>query len=76
MPGPYLELWLIAFMLFIFEILVALAMEREDSFLNFLLAILAYFTYTKLWALVVGRSFFEDFIQRRKKNLGKNRAFS
>lgn len=75
LPGPYLELWIIAFMLFIFEILVALAMEKEDSLLNFGLAILAYFTYTKLWALVVLRSFFEDFIQRRKKIWIKTERF-
>jgi len=67
LPGPYFELWILAFCLFVLEILVALAMEKEDSWLNFFLAFLAYFTYTKLWALVVLRSFFEDFVRRREK---------
>lgn len=67
LPGPYFELWILAFSLFVLEILVALAMEKEDSWLNFLLALLAYFTYTKLWALVVLRSFFEDFVRRNEK---------
>jgi len=67
LPGPYFELWILAFSLFVLEILVALAMEKEDSWLNFFLALLAYFTYTKLWALVVLRSFFEDFIRRKEK---------
>lgn len=75
LPGPYLELWLIAFWLFLFEVLVALAIEREDTFLNFLLSIVAYFTYTKLWALVVLRSFFEDFVQRREKIWLKTERF-
>ncbi|MCX7972990.1 MAG: glycosyltransferase [Candidatus Aminicenantes bacterium] len=75
LPGPYLELWFIAFWLFLFEILVALAIEKEDSFFNFLLAILAYFTYTKLWAFVVLRSFFEDFICRREKIWVKTERF-
>lgn len=60
LPGPYLELWVLAFFLFLLEIMVALSMEKEDTLSNFWLSLLAYFTYTKLWALVVVRSFYED----------------
>jgi len=75
LPGPYLELWVLAVALFILEILLALALEKEDSLVNLGLACLAYLTYTKLWALVVLRSFFEDFVRRRERVWVKTERF-
>jgi len=75
LPGPYLELWVLAIALFILEILLALALEKEDSLANLGLAWLAYLTYTKLWALVVLRSFFEDFVRRRERVWVKTERF-
>ncbi len=75
LPGPYLELWVLAIFLFVLEVLVALALEKEDSLMNFGLAWLAYFSYTKLWAVVVLRSFYEDFIRRKERAWDKTERF-
>lgn len=75
LPGPYLELWGLAFFLFILEIMVALSIEREDTLSNFGLSLLGYLTYTKLWALVVIRSFYEDIRRPRKRIWLKTERF-
>jgi cellulose synthase/poly-beta-1,6-N-acetylglucosamine synthase-like glycosyltransferase len=43
-PGPYSEVWVFAFMLFILELVIALSREKEDSPLNILLIAISYFT--------------------------------
>jgi cellulose synthase/poly-beta-1,6-N-acetylglucosamine synthase-like glycosyltransferase len=65
--GPYRELWALAFLLFILEILVALSFEGEDSLLSLAVAVLAYLAYTKLWAFVVLRGFYEESIAGKKR---------
>lgn len=54
-------LWVLAFLLFITEIMITLSIERtEMTFKNFLLIMLMYFTYTQLWiALVIYSLFLE-----------------
>jgi len=74
--GPYRELWGLAFLLFILEIIIALSFEKEDSFSSVLLTIFAYFTYTKLWAFVVLRSFYQEFIQKREIIWDKTERFN
>jgi cellulose synthase/poly-beta-1,6-N-acetylglucosamine synthase-like glycosyltransferase len=65
--GPYFELWILAFFLFVLELLIALSLEREDSFGSLLIIVLAYLTYTKLWIFVVLKSFFQEFFQKRER---------
>ncbi len=65
--GPYFELWILAFFLFVLELLIALSLEREDSLGSLLIIVLAYFTYTKLWIFVVLKSIFQEFFQKRER---------
>jgi len=74
--GPYLELWLLAFLLFILEVMIALSFEREDSSLNFLATVLAYFTYTKLWVFIVLKSLYHDLVQKKKRSWVKTERFA
>jgi cellulose synthase/poly-beta-1,6-N-acetylglucosamine synthase-like glycosyltransferase len=65
-PGPYTEVWLFAYFLFILEIVIALSREKEDSPLNILLIAASYFTYCQLWILVVLKAAYEDFVLKRE----------
>ena len=75
--GPYAELWLLAFMLFVLEIAIALSREKdEDSLTNLLLVVAAYFTYCQLWIPVVVVAFVDDVILRRKRVWAKTERFA
>lgn len=74
--GPYLQLWALAFLLYVLEVMIALAYEREDTPLNFLVTLLAYFTYTKLWAFIVLRGLWHDLVLRRERTWAKTERFS
>lgn len=74
--GPYFELWLLAFLLYVLEVMIALAYEREDTPLNFLATLLAYFTYTKLWAFVVLSALFQDLVLRKRRSWDKTERFA
>jgi cellulose synthase/poly-beta-1,6-N-acetylglucosamine synthase-like glycosyltransferase len=75
--GPYSEVWLLAFALFVLEVTIALSRERdEDSFTNLLLVVVAYFTYCQLWIAVVVRAFFDDVVLRRKRVWAKTERFA
>jgi hypothetical protein len=65
--GPFLEVWITAYMLFVSEIVLTLSREpNEDSPLNVLCVILMYFTYCQLWLIVVASAFIKDFIKKEK----------
>ena len=74
--GPYFELWVLAFLLYTLEVMIALSFEREDSPGNFLATVLAYFTYTKLWVFVVLKSLYHDLVQRKKRSWAKTERFA
>src|SRR5690606_27254314 len=58
LPGPFLLVWLLAYVLFVIEILVALAIEKTElTFRNFVIVLLMYLSYSQLWLLLVFRSF-------------------
>lgn len=65
-PGPYNEVWVFAYLLFILEIVIALSHEKEDSPFNILLIFVSYFTYCQLWILVVLKGAYDDFVLRRE----------
>lgn len=73
--GPYKELWALAFLLFLLEILIALSYEKEDSLISFGVSILAYLVYTKLWIFVVLRSLVEEYFIRKKRIWMKTERF-
>jgi cellulose synthase/poly-beta-1,6-N-acetylglucosamine synthase-like glycosyltransferase len=65
--GPFLEVWIAAYMLFVSEIVLMLSMEYgEDNISNIFYAILMYFTYCQLWLVVVVSAFIKDFIKKEK----------
>ena len=75
LPGPYTTVWLLAVVLFIFEIILVLSYEGEDTVKNFLLALLMYFTYCQFWIYVVGRAIYLDYIRREKRTWSKTVRF-
>lgn len=75
-PGPYSEVWIFAYVLFILELVIALSREREDSPLNIFLIALAYFTYCQLWILVVLKAAYEDYILKREHVWVKTQRFA
>jgi cellulose synthase/poly-beta-1,6-N-acetylglucosamine synthase-like glycosyltransferase len=75
LPGPYNEVWIFAYLLFILEIVIALTWEREDTPLNILLIALSYFTYCQLWIFVVLKGAYDDFILRREHHWVKTQRF-
>ena len=64
-PGPYSEVWLFAYLLFIMEVMIAVSHEREDSFVNGILTVLSYFTYCQMWLPVVLKAAYDDFVLKR-----------
>lgn len=73
--GPYAELWALAFLLYMLEILIALSFEREDKPSAILPIIATYLLYTKLWTFVVLRSFHHEYIQKRERTWAKTERF-
>lgn len=75
-PGPYAQVWVLAIVLFVFEVLLAVSREPEENPLsNFPLVVLMYFTYCQLWIPVVLKSFYDDFILRREIGWVKTERF-
>jgi len=67
--GPFTFIWFLAAMLFFMELLIAISLEEEESFLNIILSFLMYVTYCQIWIIVVLRSLFLDLTSRRKKTV-------
>ncbi|WP_038093543.1 glycosyltransferase family 2 protein [Tumebacillus flagellatus] len=56
LSGPYVVIWLLAYVLFIVEILVTLEIERTElTWQNLFVVMLMYFTYSQLWLYLVVR---------------------
>jgi cellulose synthase/poly-beta-1,6-N-acetylglucosamine synthase-like glycosyltransferase len=64
LPGPYSVVWLMAFVLFLFEIMLAISFDREDNPKNFGLILIMYFTYCQLWIFIMLRAFYLDKIKK------------
>ena len=74
-PGPYAEVWLFAFLLFLLELVIALSREKEDSPFNILLLAASYFTYCQLWIPVVLKGAWDDFVMKREHIWVKTQRF-
>jgi len=75
-PGPFWEIWILAFALFVAEVTLALSRSPgEDSLLNILLAVLAYFTYCQLWIPVILKGFYDDYVLHKAKVWAKTERF-
>lgn len=77
--GYSLLLWFMAYLLFILSVLIALSTEKgELKFSNVLTAMIMYFTYCKLWAIitVIGLvSYTKDFVFKREITWYKTERF-
>jgi cellulose synthase/poly-beta-1,6-N-acetylglucosamine synthase-like glycosyltransferase len=75
-PGPYTQVWVVAVLLFVMEILLALSREKEeDTPLNLLLILLMYLTYCQLWIVVVVKGFYDDVVLKREMKWAKTERF-
>lgn len=66
LPGPYTIVWITAFILFIFEIVLAISYDEEDNFSKIWLIILMYFSYCQLWIYIVIKSFYIEYVKKEK----------
>jgi cellulose synthase/poly-beta-1,6-N-acetylglucosamine synthase-like glycosyltransferase len=67
LPGPYTFVWIMAFVLFLFEITLAISYDGEDTIGNFGLLVLMYFTYCQLWIYVVLKAIYRENIRKEKR---------
>lgn len=75
LPGPYTFVWIMAFVLFIFEIVLAISFDEEDSFGKVGLIILMYFSYCQLWIYIVLKAAYSDKIKKEKRTWAKTVRF-
>jgi hypothetical protein len=75
LPGPYTFVWIMAFVLFIFEIVLAISFDEEDSFGKVGLIVLMYFTYCQLWIYIVLKAVYSDKIKKEKRTWAKTVRF-
>jgi cellulose synthase/poly-beta-1,6-N-acetylglucosamine synthase-like glycosyltransferase len=74
-PGPYTQVFWLAYLLFVLELVIALSREKEDSPLNIILIALSYFTYCQLWIFVVLKGAYDDFVLKRAHVWDKTERF-
>jgi len=75
LPGPYTAVWILAFFLFLGEMLVTLSYDREDTLRNLGLVVLMYFTYCQLWIVVVVKAWWSDYVRKEKHVWAKTERF-
>ncbi len=73
--GPYTTVWVVAFVLFILEILLALSYDKEDTPENLGLMLLMYFSYCQLWMVVVARGLWADLVTKEQRVWVKTERF-
>jgi hypothetical protein len=76
LPGPYTFVWIMAFVLFLLEILLAISYDREDRPGKLWLIALMYFTYCQFWIYVVIRAMWEEYVQRKGRIWDKTERWS
>lgn len=77
--GYSIILWIMAYSVFSLSILIAISTEKSElNFENFLIILLMYFTYCKLWGIVAGLGFYnfiKDIIFKREIKWYKTERF-
>ena len=74
-PGPYILVWICAFILFIVEITLAISYEGEATPRNIGVIVIMYFTYCQAWIVLVFRALYQEYIQKGKVKWEKTRRF-
>jgi len=67
LPGPYTIVWIMAFFLFLFEIMLAISYDGEDKPGNLGLLILMYFTYCQLWIYIVLKAAYFEYVKKDER---------
>ena len=75
LPGPYTFVWLMAFVLYLAELLLAISYDGEDTLKNVGYIALMYFTYCQLWIYIVLRVMFMKLVKKEKKVWDKTVRF-
>ena len=75
LPGPYTFVWIMAFVLFIFEITLTLSFDDEDKPANIAYVALMYFTYCQLWVYVIVKALYQEYIKKEKRTWVKTVRF-
>lgn len=79
LPGNFLVIWMLAYILFILEISINLTMEKgEYNLSNFFLIVIMYLTYCQCWIMVCISgiySYFKDAIFKREHTWYKTERF-
>ncbi len=75
LPGPYTFVWITAFVLFIFEIMLAVSYDAEDKPRNLWIVLLMYFSYCQLWIYIVVKAWYQDYIARERRVWDKTVRF-
>lgn len=66
LPGPYTIVWVMAFLLFVLEIVLAISYDGEDRMRNVGLIVLMYFTYCQLWMYIVMKAMYAEYVAKEK----------
>jgi cellulose synthase/poly-beta-1,6-N-acetylglucosamine synthase-like glycosyltransferase len=75
LPGPYTFVWIMAMVLFIFEIMLAISYDNEDSIGKVGLILLMYFSYCQLWIYIVLKAAYSEYIKKEKNIWAKTIRF-
>jgi cellulose synthase/poly-beta-1,6-N-acetylglucosamine synthase-like glycosyltransferase len=75
LPGPYTFVWIMAFVLFIVEILLAISYDGEDNLKNVGLIVLMYFTYCQFWIYIVVKALYLEYVKKKPKVWDKTERF-
>jgi cellulose synthase/poly-beta-1,6-N-acetylglucosamine synthase-like glycosyltransferase len=75
LPGPYTFVWMMAFILFIAEILLTIAYDGEDTPANLGLILLMYFTYCQFWLYIVVKALWAEYVKKEAKVWDKTIRF-
>ena len=76
LPGPYTFVWIMAMILFIFEIMLAISYDNEDNIGKVGLILLMYFSYCQLWIYIVLKAAYSEFIKKEKNTWAKTIRFN
>jgi cellulose synthase/poly-beta-1,6-N-acetylglucosamine synthase-like glycosyltransferase len=75
LPGPYTFVWIMAFFLFLAEILLAISYDREDNARNLGLIVIMYFSYCQFWVYIVLKALYVEYIKKEGKVWDKTERF-
>jgi cellulose synthase/poly-beta-1,6-N-acetylglucosamine synthase-like glycosyltransferase len=76
LPGPYTFVWIMAMILFIFEIMLAISYDNEDNIGKVGLILLMYFSYCQLWIYIVLKAAYSEYIKKEKNTWAKTIRFN